>query len=345
LAADVAQSAIREAWAHLDAAAVRGKELVGRRPSFDPPVELLCAVSTLGSRYFLVPIADSEEELLDDTTRGLRVSTLRLEIAGETARRYVSVQCSDPGAYDLFDVVGGELLVAIVNSPNRPRDAAKFVINRWKRFWSDVPRSVMKDEDVAGLFGELWFIHVWLSACIGIPAAVKVWRGPFGSRHDFEGKHLSVEVKATTARSDRIHHINGIDQLAKPEGGPLLFFSLAIQLEGGATNSIVVLIDAIRALLHSDPDIADYFDRALSRLGYSDAFRSHYAERTFRVVNAFLFEVDGLFPRLTKTQLTAGELMPGVSKIEYNVDLGGIRAMALADRPDAASAVLRQLAG
>src|SRR5205823_6466872 len=117
---------------------------------------------------------------------------------------------------------------------------------------------------------------VWLAAWIGVPAAIKVWRGPFGSRHDFEGKSASVEVKTTTARDSRVHHIHGIDQLAKPEQGGLLFFSLAVQREGGATNSIVILIDAIRALLRADPDLASEFNTAISRAGYSDAFRKHY---------------------------------------------------------------------
>jgi hypothetical protein len=186
-------------------------------------------------------------------------------------------------------------------------------------------------------------MHVWLSESIGVPAAVEVWRGPFGSRHDFEGRALSVEVKTTTARSSRKHHINGIDQLTNPEGGPLLFFRLVIQREAGATNSIVVLIDAIRSVLQGDAEVANAFDTALSRVGYSYAFRNRYAGITFSVVNALLFAVDGSFPRLTKAEIVSGELMPGVSEIEYNIDLGGLRAMAIADRRDAAIAPLQRL--
>ncbi len=344
MAADyLAQAALRDAWSHLAASTAQGDELVGRRPRVDPPVEMLCGLNTAGDRYFLVPVGSAEESLVDNTTRGLRVDTQQLEIAGEGTQRYISVQCSEPGAYDLFDVVGAELLTAIASKPDKPRAAIWFVLSRWKRFWGDIPRSVMLDEDVAGLFGELWFLHVWLTASIGVSDAVKSWRGPFGARHDFESKICSVEVKTTTSRSTRSHRVSGIDQLSKPEGGPLFFFSLAIQREGGATNSIVILIDAIRSLLVDVPEIASLFDNCLAKIGYSDAFRDHYARMTYRVVNSFLFEVNSLFPRLTRDQLSAGDLMPGVSEVDYKIEVGLLAPLAVADRPDAAGDVLAQM--
>ena len=343
MAADhVAQAAVRDAWSHLDPGTIRGPELVGRRPRFDPPVEMLVALNRAAERFFLVPVGTKEQELVDDSTRGLQVNTLPLEISGEGTRRYVSIQCTDPGAFDLFDVVGAELLTAIAQSPKAPRDAAGYVLGRWKRFWGDVPRSVMRDEDVAGLFGELWFMHMWLSPHIGTVNAVKIWRGPFGARHDFESKASSVEVKTTTSRSGLTHHINGIDQLAKPAVGPLLFFSLSVQREGGATNSIVALIDAIRTRLQTDPDWASVFDNALAKVGYSDAFRQHYSEMTYRVVSSLLFEVETSFPRLTRDQLIAGDVMPGVSEVDYRIELGALTPLAVAERPDSA-AMLNQM--
>jgi hypothetical protein len=344
VASDITQTAVRSAWSHLDPAKIRGGELVARRPPRDSPGEVLCAINRAGTRYFLIPIGPEEEDLVDDSIRGLSVATERLEISGEQSRRYVSVLCGDQGAYDLFDVVGAELVTAVGNMPKSPREATRLVINRWKRFWSAAPRSVLDDGEIAGLFGELWFIHVWLGPSIGVPVAIKAWRGPFGSRHDFESKSMSVEVKTTTARDHRTHLINGIDQLASPESGPLLFFSLAILPERGATNSLVVLIDAIRSLLQTDAEVANVFDTALSRAGYSDAFRAHYADKTFRVVNGLLFEVDGAFPRHTNAQLLSAYLMPGVSAVEYCVTLDGLQASAIADSPDKAGAVLQTFA-
>ena len=60
-------------------------------------------------------------------------------------------------------------------------------------------------------------------------------------------------------------------------------------------------------------------------------------------IYALLFEVGGSFPRLTKSELTSGTLMPGVSGIQYEVDLGGLQSTAVADEPHAASVPLRRL--
>jgi hypothetical protein len=340
---DVAQSAIRAAWPLLSVQSIRGQELAGRRPIEGSLGTLLCALNRAGNRIFLIVLGDSDDDLTDDKSRGLSVSTQQLEVAGESVRRYLSVQCSDSSAYDLFDVVGADLLVAVSNAPGAPREAVKLVLDRWKRFWSDLPRSVMTDEQIAGLFGELWFIHIWLSVAVGMQKAIAVWRGPFGARHDFEAKGLSIEAKTTTARVGRRHRITGVEQLEQPENGRLFLFSVVIHREGGATNSLAVLIDAIRALLQHDPDTANVFDNALARVGYSDAFRAYYSERTYRVVDCILFEVGGSFPRLTKQQLIGALLMPGVSALEYDVELDGFRSLALADNPESAIQHLRWL--
>jgi len=341
MAPDIAQAAIRSAWSHLDPTRIRGGELVGRRPLPDAPGELLCALSRTGSRYFLVPIGSDEDDLSDDGIRGLKVATEYLEIAGEHSRRYISLLCGDQGAYDLFDVVGAELISAFKSMPESPREATRLVITRWKRFWSIAPRSVLDDGEIAGLFGELWFLHVWLGPTVGMAAATKAWRGPFGSRHDFELRFTSVEVKTTTSRDHRTHLINGIDQLALPEQGVLLFFSLALAPERGATNSLVVLIDVIRAALQPDPETADAFDVALTCAGYSDVFRGYYAERTFRVAGGLLFVVDDSFPRLTRDQLLSSDLLPGVSEVKYCVTVDPSRSPVVADGPDKAGSILR----
>lgn len=343
MASDITQTAVRSSWAHLNPAKIRGGELVGRRAFPDAPGEVLCAINRSGNRYFLIPIGSEEEDLNDDSVRGLKVATERLEISGEQSRRYVSLLCGDQGAYDLFDVVGAELFTAVGNMPKNPREAARLVINRWKRFWSAAPRSVLDDAQIAGLFGELWFLHVWLGPSIGVPSAVKAWRGPYGSRHDFESKSSSVEVKTTIARDHRIHLIHGIDQLTRPETGPLLFFSLAILEERGATNSLVVLIDAIKAALKVDLESADLLDTGLLRAGYSEAFRGYYADRTFRVNGGLLFAVDDSFPRLTKHQLASSNLLPGVSEVSYSITLDSLQSMAIAESADKASRVLKSL--
>ncbi len=173
---------------------------------------------------------------------------------------------------------------------------------------------------------------VWLVPRAGPAEAVNRWRGPFASRHDFEWAGRSVEVKATTSTRGRIHRVNGLDQLTPPEQGDLLFFSLRLREETGATNTLPSIIAACRAQLELDTDSLSRFEKALAQIGYSPAHDEEYAKLHLRVVEEGLFNVRDDFPRLTATQLRAG-LPPGVERVEYEINLGGFDHLCIARSP------------
>ncbi len=158
------------------------------------------------------------------------------------------------------------------------------------------------------------------------------WRGPFGSRHDFEWDSGSVEVKATTSTRGRIHRINGLDQLAPPEAGELLFFSLRLHEEAGATNTLPSIIATCLAQLDGDADSLNQFEKALAQTGYSPAHDEEYAKLRLRIVEEGLFQVRDDFPRLTATLLTAG-VPPGVERVKYEINLSGFNHLCIASRP------------
>lgn len=270
-------------WLPLLTKSVRGDELVARRVDARAVPDFLCAFDSGGRRHFLVITHAAVTGLNDDRSRGIRVNVRPLIVSGEPAQSYIDIECADPGAHDLFDLFGSDLGSSLAASPQAPVDVVRKVLAKWRRFWSDLPRSLLSSEQLEGLFGELWFLHFWLAPAVGYDIALRAWRGPFGARHDFESDRLGAEVKVTSSRQGRIHQINGIDQLETPVGGRLFFFSMAVRPERSATNSVPVLLDVVRDTVASDPDSATLLDNAIARLGYSDAFREHYEEFKLRV--------------------------------------------------------------
>ena len=121
------------------------------------------------------------------------------------------------------------------------------------------------------MFAEIWFLSVWLAARVGEAEVVARRRGPFGACHDFEWPGKSVEVKATVSTRACIHRINGLDQLAPPEQGELLFFSLRLREEAGAANTLPALIAACTAQLAVEPAAVSHFESAQVQAGYSPA--------------------------------------------------------------------------
>ncbi len=331
-------------WSGLNPSLARDQELVARYAARSRSTALMCAIGADDMRQFLVAVEEDDQDLIDDRSRGLRVTTRSLEVSGEPARRYVVIQCSDRSAHDLFDVFGRELLQALQEG-GAARVTVERIVDRWRSFWSDVPRKMMRVEELAGLFGELWFLHVWLAPALGLASAMRVWRGPFGTRHDFESKRFSVEVKTTLNQSHRVHRINGIEQLEPPDNGGLALFSVRVRQEVGATNSVPALVGLISESLKDSPTLSQQFELALEKVGYVDALRAHYLGYTFRVVDCSLYEVLGAFPRLTRAQLDEQKVPVGVSDIEYSIHLTSY-ADVLADAPAAARSFLaRAFAG
>jgi hypothetical protein len=245
--------------------------------------------------------------------------------------RQPDIACHDAAGHEAFDLIGGELADRLVSGRETAPECVVRVLAKWRRFWGQAALQILSREEQLGLFAELWFLSVWMVPGAGADEAVKRWRGPFGSRHDFEWAGRSVEVKATTSTRGRIHRVNGLDQLAPPEQGQLLFFSLRLHEEAGATNTLPLVIAACRSQMEADADSLNLFERALIQVGYSPAHDEEYARLHLRIVEEGLFSVRDDFPRLTVMQLEAG-IPPGVERVEYEINLSGFDHLRIASR-------------
>lgn len=111
----------------------------------------------------------------------------------------------------------------------------------------------------------------------------------------------------------------------------MLFFSLRLREEAGATNTLLSVIAACRAQLEADADTLSRFEKGLAQVGYSPAHDEEYAKMRLRIVEEGLFQVRDDFPRLTAAHLTAG-VPPGVERVEYEINLSGFDHLCIATR-------------
>ena len=265
----------------------------------------------------------------DERSRGIRALTRPLSVSEEPERLFVDVVCTTPAGLDVFNVVAGSI-IELVHAGTDPPDAVRTTLGRWRRFWGVVPESGLTDEEVRGLFGELWFLDVWL-----LPRGheqLRHWVGPWGARHDFQWAHLAIEVKATVSVRGHVHRINGIDQLEPPNGGDLQVFSLRIREEATASNSITTLIDRISSDLADESELMDLFETRLAQAGYSPLHADRYRELRFRIVNERLYRVAAGFPRLSLSSFVGG-LPTGIEEIQYDVDLDVCPQLLVASSP------------
>src|SRR5262249_10436706 len=149
----------------------------------------------------------------------------------------------------------------------------------------------------------------------------------------------STEVKATCSTRGRVFRINGIDQLAPPEGGQLFFFGMRLREEAGATNSLPALVHRVREQLTVDADAISAYETALLQAGHSSLHDEEYEKIHFRVIEDRLFSVSPGFPLLTPQSFLGG-LPPGIERVEYEINLGAHDHLCVARNPAEGAALV-----
>lgn len=309
-----------EVWSRLSNEKATGESLWARRAMPDVSERLLAALDTGGIRHLLILLTDAEPDIHDQQSRGIAVETRELAVPGHEPGRYMDITCVDDAGRDAFNIIGGEIVERLASGRETAPDVVTRVLSKWRRFWGQFPLQILSRERQLGLFAEVWFLSFWLIRITGRGEAVRRWRGPLGARHDFEWPGRSVEVKATTSIRGRIHHINGLEQLALPELGTLLLFSLRVREEGGATNTLPSVVASCRSALSPDGDALSRFEGLLTQAGYSVTHEDEYAKLRVRVLDEGLFRVEDDFPRVTEDSFPNG-VPNGVDRVEYEINL------------------------
>lgn len=310
-----------EIWNKLAESSAKGETLVARIAVPDITDQLVAAIDADGMRHLLVALRDGDADLIDRDSRGIDVNTRVLTIPEHRpAARYIDITCTDHAGFAVFDLFGGDIASNLSRTGVSTTDAIGRLIGKWRRFWGNHPLQLLTKEQQVGLFSELWFLLRWSIPKVGPEESMARWRGPFGSRHDFESKVESIEVKATTSVNGLIHRINGIDQLSDPDNGPLYLFSLKLREEASSDHSLPGLVNDCRKQFADAGDAAVHFDNALATAGYLDAHEPEYSKASYRVISELLFVVKDDFPRLSVDGFKLG-IPPGVDKICYDIDL------------------------
>lgn len=319
-----------EIWRKLESESPVGEKITARLALPEVSKKLYAGFDSNKQRHLLISLEENDEEYHDLQSRGFSIVTRDLVVKGCEAKRYIDLTCHDISGHIIFDVMGGEIAEKLDKSKN-PKEVIKDVINKWRNFLGKSLRDSLSYNEMIGLFAEIWFMYHWMLPNVEISEAVNRWRGPFLSRHDFEWTGKSVEVKATT-NTQRIHKINGIDQLAPPENGDLYLFSMRLKEEQGASNSLPKLIELCREKFNEDIEALSKFENILVIAGYSPLYEEEYSKYNFRIVDEKLYLVSNNFPCLVKNSFING-VPSGIGMIEYMINLDGYDSLCVAKSP------------
>lgn len=288
------------------------------------------AVDHEGLRHLLVSVPDGTETP-PTVTRGLRVAVSRHQVQGRDPADYLDLTCLSDDLAPTFTAVAADIgQEAGTVLPDQRVAAVISALGRWQWFWG-VETDRLTEQDALGLFAELWFLYRWEG---GVPEAIEAWTASTGSRHDFQWRERSVEVKATGRRADGavLHRIQHLDQLADPEGGELYLFSLRVVRDELARNTLPNIVDRITERLRGNAQAKDDLARKLGQRGYSPAFRRRH-ETPYRILGEHMYRVLPGFPRLTVDSFVGG-LQPGIADVSYVLDMAPCDDWLIATGPD-----------
>ncbi|MFE9963778.1 PD-(D/E)XK motif protein [Streptomyces sp. 900116325] len=291
------------------------------------PVHTLCgpvlaAVDEAGARHLMVPLRARQR--IADTPVGAALAISERPLQNEDGySRYADIACGQRELDDVFTGLCRDVLVALEADATRPYHTARVVVDRWRQLFAPVPRTLTPAQ-VTGLFGELIVLIRMLE---DDPDAVRHWTGPEGNRHDFTDGLRAVEVKSAVTTSERrTVQVHGLDQLQEPVGGSLLLAWYRFEAHPGGA-SLPELVTRARNLCGDERTLLS----KLVSLGYRPSGDNHRNEPRLRLVESRWHPVDDGFPRLTAASLGEQTLPPGVSDVQYTVDLAAVRAEPLDD--------------
>jgi len=299
------------------------------------------AVDRSLQRHILLEFCgDDNEAFFATTARGLDVGTSEIELSVSGRAKFIDIHCIDVACHEILDLLARDLYLTLRASPAISSDlAVSGVIEKWKRFWASPATPGLTREEMAGLFGELWFLYYWLSPIVGLDTAVKMWKGPLGARHDFEGLIFAVEVKSSLQK-DATYRISGLTQLERPESGKLFFATFKFHPDVSAENSLLKLVSLIKKHI-SRKGLAS-FDELLLRYGWGAYDDIHAAEFSLQCELSHVFEVDDHFPKLVRSMLLEN-ISPLVGEITYSISVNQSLDSFRGDKPEAFAGIIRQL--
>ena len=185
-------------------------------------------------------------------------------------------------------------------------------------------KSLLSTERQIGLIGELLFLER-LVAKAGL-SALDSWLGPSGESHDFRYRTREFEVK-TTVSPQRIHIINGAEQLLPSAGCSLFLISVLLGPPGaGGGFSLAGKVAELSDQFAPIPKSMTQFASALEACGFRTADVEQYKKQYVTRRPMAIVRIDDAFPAITRQsiQQAIGPLASRIESLEYEVNIEGL---------------------
>ncbi|MEN6326002.1 MAG: PD-(D/E)XK motif protein [Syntrophomonas sp.] len=192
----------------------------------------------------------------------------------------------------------------------------------WQRLMEKANTVLLSEQELKGLFGEIYFLKSRLFGKYGADKAVAGWIGPTKADRDFIYDDCWYEVKTTNPGASSVK-ISSIEQLDTDDTGRLVW----IQAEktasiDPASISVPLLINETKLALEGFPEAMKIFSMRILESGFVD--RKEYYDFHFACRNIRLFSVMEGFPRIRRKDIDTG-----IMAATYEISIAKINSYEL----------------
>ncbi|WP_163710858.1 PD-(D/E)XK motif protein [Mangrovibacterium lignilyticum] len=284
----------------------------------------------LGYYHFAIATSNLQLPYVENpNVNGLQIQVTNYQFANGPQSQFIDLCCSISGYLEEFTQIVTEISEEVLVKNASPKDAVTMVITNWLSFWSKQKSNALSETEQLGLISELLVLD--RLCLINSTNALKCWRGPLNERHDFNFSAWSIEVKGTT-KENRIHLINGVDQLKSYPKKRLGLVSCSFnKTEFPTEYNLNYLIKKIKQdYFPKKPDLAVAFNNLLAEAGYSPLHNDIYDRYNLELIDSMFFEVNETFPKLT-SEILNQRLDERVSGVNYKISLNGMTGIKIDD--------------
>ena len=295
---------------------VRGEQRVHRVT--DAPLIEVFGDGVSGRIGLLIGVS-AETEIPADLSR---LACVTIQNVNRSGRNFIEVATSTASLYRQFYHFSVAVAERILVENRSSLEAVDLELRCFADLLETKP--LLSLERQIGLLGELMFLERLIRK-VGL-RAIDAWIGWMPEPHDFRLGSSEFEVKTTTS-AQRIHTINGVEQLVPSDACTLHLVSVILGPPGAEGGfSLAQKVEQLTSLLASDAMRQEQFNDALKEYEFRTEDGVHYSRRFAMRRPMAVVRVDPAFPAITRhgIQTVLGPLAARIESVRYEVNVEGL---------------------
>jgi hypothetical protein len=174
----------------------------------------------------------------------------------------------------------------------------------------------LKPEEQRGLFGELYFLRMFLQANNDFLSVVSTWTGPEKQLRDFQSASWAVEVKTTHGNNHQKVHISSERQLDTTNLENLFLYHISLEQQQNSGETLNDIVDSVTDILRAETIALNKFKSKIYEVGYFDLQRNLYETIGYHIRQDVFYKVKNDFPRIEENDIRIG-----VGDVKYSIIL------------------------